>query len=190
MSGTVRPDTTRPGPRRGARMRDRALVLAVCLIVMDVPVWSRTPAPGAPPAKAAGPARPAKPAGPVGPSVRALTAPHGTYRYNPVGRRDPFVSLLDVGTTAPQAGQGVQGLAGLSADAISVKGILQSGHEYVAMVQGPDGKTYLARVHDRLADGTITAITLRTVVIEQDVRNPLSLVKQRVISKTVGGPTK
>jgi hypothetical protein len=53
----------------------------------------------------------------------------------------------------------------------------------VAILQGPDGKTYLARPADHLLDGTIKAITDRGLVILQEVNDPLSLVKQKEVRK-------
>jgi len=62
---------------------------------------------------------------------------------------------------------------------------MQSRSHYVALVQGPDNKTYLLRVNDRLADGSVRAITADTLVMMQDVNDPLSATKQREIRKTL-----
>jgi len=53
----------------------------------------------------------------------------------------------------------------------------------IAMVQGPDNKTYMLRQGDRLADGAVQAVTAEGLVIMQEVNDPLSLVKQRVVRK-------
>ena len=42
---------------------------------------------------------------------------------------------------------------------ISVRGIMQSRGTLVAMVQGPDNKTYIVHQGDKLLDGTIKTIT-------------------------------
>jgi hypothetical protein len=60
---------------------------------------------------------------------------------------------------------------------------LQSRGAYVAMVGGPDGKTYTARANDRLLDGVIRSVTPQGIIIMQDVNDPLSLVKQREVRK-------
>ena len=66
---------------------------------------------------------------------------------------------------------------------ISVRGILQSRGMLIAMVQGPDNRTYMLRQGDRLADGAVQAVTAEGLVIMQEVNDPLSLVKQRVVRK-------
>jgi hypothetical protein len=53
----------------------------------------------------------------------------------------------------------------------------------IAMVQGPDNKTYMLHQGDRLADGAVQAVTAEGLVIMQEVNDPLSLVKQRVVRK-------
>jgi hypothetical protein len=51
------------------------------------------------------------------------------------------------GHTGPEG----EGLAGLGTEEISVRGVLQSAGGYVAMVQGPDKRTYLVRQNDKLS---------------------------------------
>jgi hypothetical protein len=55
----------------------------------------------------------------------------------------------------------------------------------LAMVKGPDTKTYVVHVGDILADGTITAVTTEGLVIAQAVTDPLSTVKQREVHKSL-----
>jgi Tfp pilus assembly protein PilP len=125
---------------------------------------------------------PAAPA-PVAPRAPEPTPPD-PYLYSPDGRRDPFLSLLGVGADrggpAPRRGDGV---AGMTIAEISVRGILQSRGILIAMVQGPDNRTYMLRQGDRLADGAVQAVTADGLVIVQEVNDPLSLVKQRVVRK-------
>lgn len=111
------------------------------------------------------------------------------YHYDPAGRRDPFVSLV-ASAADPQSDSEVDSLADLASVDVKVSGVIESDGEYVAMVEGPAGKTWLAHVHDRLRDGTIKSISLRELVIEQKIADPLSPVKQREIRKPVGEATK
>ncbi len=104
------------------------------------------------------------------------------YTYDPGARRDPFVSLLSRGLE-PGSGKKLTGLAGLTAGEVMLRGIMQSRNSYVALLSGPDGKTYSARVNDRLFDGIIRTVTPEGIVIMQDVNDPLSLVKQREVRK-------
>ena len=75
------------------------------------------------------------------------------------------------------------GAAGMTLAEISVRGIVQSRGELVAMVQGPDNRTYIVHQGDKLADGTIKTITPQGLVVIQQVNDPLSLVKQREVRK-------
>ena len=83
----------------------------------------------------------------------------------------------------PSAGRRGDGAAGLSVGEISVRGVLQSRDGLIAMVQGPDNKTYIVHQGDRLLDGSIKSITTQGLICIQDVNDPLSLVKQREVSK-------
>jgi Tfp pilus assembly protein PilP len=68
-------------------------------------------------------------------------------------------------------------------DETTIRGIVASRGSYVAMIQGPDGKTYTVRAGDKLFDGVVRAVTADAVVFVQQVNDPLSLVKQREIRK-------
>ena len=135
--------------------------------------------PQAPPAATPTPAPAATPT----PAPAVTPAPADSYTYNPEGRRDPFVSLLRGGSDQRAARTGVAGLAGLSVDEISVRGVVAGNNGYVAMVMGPDNKTYIARANDKLLDGTVKAVTAQGLVILQEVNDPLSLVKQKEVRK-------
>jgi type IV pilus assembly protein PilP len=110
-------------------------------------------------------------------------APQG-YTYNPAGRRDPFVSLTRRGSDPrASAANRPEGLPGLLASEVTVKGIVHNRGTYLAMLQGPDNKTYIVRSGDRLFDATVKAVTADAVVFVQEVTDPLSLVKQREIRR-------
>ena len=66
---------------------------------------------------------------------------------------------------------------------ISVRGILQSKGTLVAMIQGPDNRTYIVHQGDRLLDGVIKTVITQGLVVVQQVNDPLSLVKQREVRK-------
>jgi Tfp pilus assembly protein PilP len=75
------------------------------------------------------------------------------------------------------------GLAGLETGEVTLKGTLASQGTYVGILQGSDQKTYIVKAGDRLLDGTIRAITPDSMVITQQVTDPLSLEKQREVRK-------
>ena len=122
----------------------------------------------------------------------AAAAPAPAFVYNPEGRRDPFVSLM-TRTTEARARQGKQpgagGISGFLVSELTLKGVMQSRGANVALVAGPDAKTYFIRVNDRLLDGTVKAITADTLVCLQDVNDPLSLTKQREVRLTLRAVT-
>ena len=142
--------------------------------------------PASPQAGAMAPAR--KPAAAPRPAAAspAVTAPQPvpTYSYRVEGRRDPFLSLVGPQTEDRKDCKG-NGAACLAVGELTLKGILYSRGSYLAMVQGPDLKTYIVHPNDRLADGTIRAITADSLVILQEVNDPLSLTKQREVRKTL-----
>ena len=113
----------------------------------------------------------------------AAPAPAAGYSYDPAGRRDPFVSLVNRGDDLRGPSTRPEGLAGLQIDELTVKGIILSRGAYVAIVQGPDNKTHVARSGDKLFDGVVKAVTPDAVVFVQQVTDPLSLVKQREVRK-------
>lgn len=106
------------------------------------------------------------------------------FTYQPEGRRDPFVSLLGMGSGEPRGlGKRGEGPAGMSVADISVRGVLESRGAPIAMIQGPDKKTYVVHQGDKFLDGTIRSITPQGLVVVQEVNDPLSVVKQREIRK-------
>lgn len=148
----------------------RFALVATVGVGIAVPVTAQQPAPAA------------KPAATV-PSAPEASA--STYSYTREGRRDPFVSLVGRAGDPNAAGVRPAGLPGILIQEISLKGIVRQTAGFVAMVQGPDKKTYMARPGQRLLDGTIKSITQDSVVFAQDVNDPLSMVKQREVRKTL-----
>jgi len=68
---------------------------------------------------------------------------------------------------------------------LHIDGKVNGDIKCAALVQGPDMKTYIARQNDKVADGTIRAITADSLIILQEVNDPLSLTKQREVPKTL-----
>ena len=117
-------------------------------------------------------------------------APEGeNFSYNSEGRRDPFVSLTSRGTdqASSRSSQELDGAQALGVEEISVRGIVATGTGYVAMVRGPNGKTFVVRQNDRLLDGSVKSISAQAIVFLQDVSDPLSLAKQKEVRKLLRG---
>ncbi len=150
-----------------------------------VPASTATPAAQAPAGQAPAAQAPGtKAAAPQTTVEKAESAaePQG-YTYNPEGRRDPFVSLLRRGADSHSVGAKIAGLGGLGTSEVSLRGVLTSEGAFVGILQGVDSKNYIVRVGDKLSDGTIRSITKDSMVILQQVNDPLSLEKQREVRK-------
>ena len=157
-----------------------ALILLTVLPATGVALaQTPTPAPVAPQAPAAG--APAKDAA-AGAKTDAVE-PQG-FTYNPEGRRDPFVSLLRRGVDSKQTTR-VAGLAGLGTAEVNLRGVVLSQGAFVGIVQGVDAKTYIVRTGDKLSDGSIRSITADSMVIVQQVNDPLSLEKVHEVRKVL-----
>lgn len=89
--------------------------------------------------------------------------------YRGLGRRDPFAPLVEATPAAPKPGapavRRAPGLAGMSVADVVLKGIIASGPTRLALLEGPDGKSYLARAQDRLQDGLVRSIEADAVVL-------------------------
>jgi Tfp pilus assembly protein PilP len=138
-----------------------------------------------PPARAPEPQRPGSADADAQPANAGVGLPQPeNYTYNPDGRRDPFVNLIGNGAVGEtRAAARGDGTAALGIAEISVRGIMQSRGSLVAMVEGPNKKTYIVHSGDKLLDGMIKTITPKGLIVIQEVNDPLSLVKQREVSK-------
>ena len=166
-------------------MRSLQLALALAMLVIAIPTGAQTPA-----KKTAATDTTAVTTAPPAKKVD-LPTPPANFEYAPQGRRDPFVSLINRGNDGKDIGAATakraDGVPGMFTSELSVRGILQTRGAWVAMVSGPDGKVYTARAGDRLADGVIRSVNATTVVILQEVNDPLSLEKQREVRKFLRG---
>lgn len=169
-------------------MRFVRLLLGLVIMMTMAALSSAAQQSGATP-----PAQPVQPAGTPSPTgatpagqLPSKPAEAGApFTYNPDGRRDPFVSLIGKGSDPKNAGARPPGVPGLLINEVSVKGIVRNSAGFVAMIQGPDNKTYVVKAGDRLMDGTVKSIVQDAVVFSQDVNDPLSLVKQKEIRKSL-----
>jgi Tfp pilus assembly protein PilP len=153
--------------------------------VLAVPstVAAQTPPPAAPAAAATPP--PVTASAPNGaPAAKTAEPAAESYTYEADGRRDPFLSLTAaVESRAPLTR--AEGVAGIAVGELSVRGVLKSKGSLIAMVQGADKRAFVVHPGDKLFDGTVKAVTVEGLVIVQQVNDPLSLVKQREVRKTL-----
>jgi Tfp pilus assembly protein PilP len=155
----------------------RTALVFIVLVALTAPaVRAQAPQPPAPATAAPKPPQPEAPAASQPPLPES-------YTYRADGRRDPFQNLLGSGSEKNVIAHKGDGPAGMSLNEISIRGIMQSRGSLVAMVQGPDNKTYIVHQGDKLLDGTIKTITPQGLIVIQEVNDPLSLVKQREVRK-------
>jgi Tfp pilus assembly protein PilP len=111
--------------------------------------------------------------------------------YDTGGRRDPFVSLLaPKASAAPRAAAAPvsrpgAGLAGIAVSDVRVRGVMRSGNALVALLEGPDGKTFLARREDRLMNGLVKTIEQDAVIFSERVADAAGAVRQRDVKKVL-----
>jgi Tfp pilus assembly protein PilP len=77
------------------------------------------------------------------------------------------------------------GLKGLGAGEVTLKGTMASKGAYVAILQGSDARTYVVHQGEKLFDGTVRSITADSLVILQQVNDPLSKETQREVRKVL-----
>ncbi|HET9765310.1 MAG TPA: hypothetical protein VFS60_00605 [Thermoanaerobaculia bacterium] len=99
------------------------------------------------------------------------------YSYDPAGRRDPFISLLQRTLLKEAPQQRPEGVPGLLIDEIEVKGIFRMQERTFAQVQASDkDKSYLIQEGDQLYDGEVVSIAPGEVTFKQVVNDP-SVIK-------------
>ena len=99
-----------------------------------------------------------RPAGDAGRRRTSPIAPTGGAIRSSASRRAAPISRPRVPN--PE----LDGARALGVDEISVRGIVATGNGYVAMVKGPNGKTFVVRPNDKLLDGTVKSITAQAIV--------------------------
>ena len=83
------------------------------------------------------------------------------------------------------SGPRLAGLKGLGVGEVTLKGTMASKGAYVAILQGSDARTYVVHQGEKLFDGTVRSITADSLVILQQVNDPLSKETQREVRKVL-----
>jgi hypothetical protein len=129
-------------------------------------------------ASAQTPVEPAGASAPVGPAMSSVPAaiPVGSRvgelfsTYEDGGRRDPFASLVVMRraeTAAAADNRPRRGLAALALADIAVRGIVRNGATMLAIIEGPNKQSFVARASDELLDASIATIDGAGVVFAQ-----------------------
>ena len=116
-------------------------------------------------------------------SPTAMQTAPPAYSYQMEGRRDPFAALIGAGTEPNPSASRPSGLPGVLIGELTVKGIMRDRTGFLAMLQGPDKRTYAVRSGEKLLDGSVKSVTADGIAFLQDVSDPLLVVKQREVVK-------
>ena len=155
-------------------MKTFTLTFALCLAASSASAQQQSALPAPLPVQPAATPQPAAPpqlttlppaaAIPVGSRVGEV--PTG---YDSGGRRDPFLSLIAPKRVAVSGGganslRPRSGLASIALADVTVKGIVKNGKTMLAILEGANKQSFVARVQDRLMDGAIKSIDNEGVV--------------------------
>ena len=147
--------TSHPHLRQVASMRP-----ADSLKVMPLPEGAKA----APVMEAPAP----RPEASVAQSGDSLSLEFSGVSYDPSGRRDPFLPMLQLGQQAePDAN--LPSLQRVGLTELSLIGVLWGNYGYMAMVQTPDGKGYSIRRGTRIGpnNGVVSSITERGIIVQE-----------------------
>lgn len=105
----------------------------------------------------------------------------GGYVYNPMGRRDPFWSLLRGRKRGPDDRK--DGIEGLAIAELTLEGIMKMEGKYTALFRGPDNFPYTVQVGQMVYDGEITKIDDNIVHFKQIFTFIGGRTKEKIIKK-------
>jgi len=88
--------------------------------------------------------------------------------YDPSGRRDPFLPMVQLGQQVEQDAS-LPPLQRVGLTEVSLIGVLWGNYGYTAMVQTPDGKGYSIRRGTRIGpnNGVVSSITERGIIVQE-----------------------
>jgi len=107
--------------------------------------------------------------------------------YDDGARRDPFVTLVQKRPAAapgPNA-KGRRGLQTIAVADIMVRGIVKNGTVMIAILEGPDRQSYMARQQDRLLDAVVKTIDAQGVVFVEQMQGVTTSARLSELRKTL-----
>jgi type IV pilus assembly protein PilP len=95
------------------------------------------------------------------------------YVYDPRGRRDPFVSLIQVAKPKAQRKPGASPIENYDVDEIKLIAIASDSKQFYALITLPDKKSYTIRKGMTLGlnNGKVKEITKDSVLIQEQVKD-------------------
>jgi hypothetical protein len=104
----------------------------------------------------------------------------------PLGKRDPFVSVIVARSDSSAACTG--GKRCLQIDQIALRGIVRTPTKWIAMVENPARKTYYLYENDPIFNAVVVRITGDSVIFRESVQDALGHSTEREIVKRVNAP--
>ena len=95
------------------------------------------------------------------------------------GGRDPFARPMAPGSRQPVETR-PSGLSDLAVDEVVLRGVVTTGDGRLAVIEAPDGRTWVARPGERLHDGTVQEIAADEVLFLREAADPAA---ERVVGK-------
>ena len=108
--------------------------------------------------------------------------------YDDGARRDPFVTLIQPKRPVAEPGTAAKGRRGLQTIAvadITVRGIVKNGTVMIAILEGPDRQSYMARQQDRLLDAVVKTIDAQGVVFVEQMQGVTTSARLSELRKTL-----
>ncbi len=118
-------------------------------------------------------------------SQESSKMPEEGLTYNPLGKRDPFKSLIIAEREKMvRAREDVPPLQKIDASDLKLTGVIWDKERYVAMVETPDGKGFVVKegMIVGLNKGIVKKITQRTLIIEEKIKSYVGDVRTRKVT--------
>jgi Tfp pilus assembly protein PilP len=96
-----------------------------------------------------------------------------TYTYEAHGRRDPFLSLIEVAKAKPVKRKGATPIENYDVAEITLLAVVWDSHQYYALIKLPDNKTYTIRKGMTLGlyGGKVEEIAKDSVLIREQIKD-------------------
>jgi hypothetical protein len=132
-----------------------------------------------------------KPAAKTAKAVSAKTAPvkaaaKSIAPEKPLGKRDPFVSVIVARADSTAACSG--GKRCLVVDQLALRGIVRTPTKWIALVENPARKTYYLYENDPIFNAVVVRITGDSVIFRESIMDALGHSTEREVVKRVNAP--
>lgn len=109
----------------------------------------------------------------VTPQKEEVKAEKEVYSYDPKGRRDPFVSLIEDIKTKPVQRKGMSPVEGFDVEEVKLIAIAWDSQQYYALVTLPDNKSYTIKKGMTLGlhGGKVSEVTRDAVIITEQIKD-------------------